>query len=235
MKKYIIANWKSNKNIQEMAAWLNNFPDGDENRRRLQPLEIILALPYPFLVTAKEIIDDKNLPISLAVQNISAFGVGSYTGEVAAENLKFLDLSYVILGHSERRRLLKESSQEVADKVSETIKANFKPILCLDEPYFQEQFELLKKDEIKECFLAYEPISAIGSGQAFDLEQLKIVKDKLLEIYPKDNKFIYGGSVNATNVADYLKLSDGVLVGGASLDLTGFIDLLYTSLQACQA
>ena len=235
MKKYIIANWKSNKNIQEMAAWLNNFPDGDENRKRLQPLEIILALPFPFLVTAKEIIDDRSLPIRLAAQNISAFGLGSYTGEVASENLKFLDLEYVILGHSERRRLLKESSQEIADKVSEAIKASFKPILCLDEPYFQEQFELLKKEELKECFLAYEPVSAIGSGQAFDLEQLQLVKERLLNIYPKDNKFIYGGSVNAENVADYLKLSDGVLIGGASLDLKDFVDLLFSSLQACQA
>ena len=235
MKKYIIANWKSNKNIQEMASWLNNFPDGDENRKRLQPLEIILALPFPLLVTAKEIIDDRNLPISLAVQNISAFGSGSYTGEVAADNLKFLDLAYVILGHSERRRLLKESSQEVAAKVSETIKASLKPILCLDEPYFKEQFELLKKDELSECLLAYEPVSAIGSGKAFDLEKLREVKEELLDIYPRNSKFIYGGSVNAENVADYLKFSDGVLVGGASLDLRDFVDLLFSSLQACQA
>lgn len=218
-----------------MAAWLNNFPDGDENRRRLQPLEIVLALPFPFLVTAKEIIDERNLPIRLAVQNLSAFGSGSYTGEVSAKNLSFLGIDYAVLGHSERRRLLKETSQEVADKVAESVNADFMPVLCLDEPYFQEQFELLKKDDLGECFLAYEPVSAIGSGKAFDLEQLKVVKEKLFTIYPEANKFIYGGSVKAANVAEYLAVSDGVLVGGASLDLKDFVDLLYASLQACQA
>ena len=178
MKKYIIANWKSNKNIQEVSAWLNNFPYGAENKKRLQSLEIILAVPFPFLGMAREIIDEKNLPIRLAVQNLSAFGVGSYTGEVAAKNLDFLGLDYAILGHSERRRFLKESSQEVADKVIEAISSSIMPILCLDEPYFEEQFQLIKKDQITKCFLAYEPVAAIGSGKAFDLEQLQVVKEK---------------------------------------------------------
>ncbi|HPS40850.1 MAG TPA: triose-phosphate isomerase, partial [Candidatus Woesebacteria bacterium] len=108
MKKYIIANWKSNKNLSEVAFWLNNFPNEPESLQVLHGLEIILAPPYPFLVSAQEIIEERHLPIKLAVQDLSAFGKGAYTGEVSAFNLQDLDIQYAILGHSERRRFLKE-------------------------------------------------------------------------------------------------------------------------------
>jgi triosephosphate isomerase len=231
MKKYIIANWKSNKNVQELSSWLNNFPTSDEDKKRLSSLEIILALPFPLIPKAKEIIESKNLAISLAVQNLSSFGQGSYTGEISAKNLEFFNIEYVILGHSERRRFLQETSQQIADKVALALEAGFKPILCLDQPYFKEQASLIKKDDLRKCFLAYEPLAAIGSGQAFNLAKLPQVKEELFAIYP-ENKFIYGGSVDASNVASYLVATDGVLVGGASLDLSTFVDLLYAALQA---
>lgn len=231
MKKYIIANWKSNKTLSEVAFWLNNFPNNEETRQALLNLEIILAPPYPFLSLAKEIILERQLPIKLAVQDLSPFGSGAYTGEVAAFNLQNFNVEYAILGHSERRRFLKESSQMVADKVSEALAWQTKPILCLDQPYFAEQARFLKASTADQCLLAYEPVAAIGSGQAEDPSSLLNIQTELESIYKK-RAMIYGGSVNADNVGAYLKVCSGVLLGGASLDLNDFIDLLYAASES---
>jgi triosephosphate isomerase len=230
MKKYVIANWKSNKTFSEVAYWLNNFPSNEENRRPLDALEIILAPPYPFLSLAKEIIDKRHLPIKLAVQDLSPFGSGSYTGEVAAFNLQDLDVEYAILGHSERRRFLAETPQLVADKVNEALNWKIKPILCLDKAYFAEQARFLKDEALSQCLLAYEPVAAIGSGQAEDAGNLLSIRKELQPSYGSKT-LIYGGSVNADNVVSFLKVCDGVLLGGASLDLTDFLDLLFAASQ----
>ncbi len=228
MQKLIIANWKSHKTLAEVAHWLNNFPNDQDSLQSLSNLEIALAPPYPFLALARSIIDERNLPIKLAVQDLSAFGSGAYTGEVAAFNLQDLGVEYAILGHSERRRFLAESSQLVADKVAEALKWQIKPILCLDKPYFSEQARFLTSEAQAACLLAYEPVAAIGSGQPEEAGNLLAVRQDLAPLY-KPQALIYGGSVNADNVADYLRVSDGVLLGGASLNLKDFVDLLYAA------
>ena len=226
MKKRIIANWKSNKTWPEVTHWLNNFPNDEDSLRTLDSLEIILAPPYPFLALARDIIIERQLPIKLAVQDLSAFGSGAYTGEVAAFNLQDLNIDYAILGHSERRRFLQETTQLVADKVAEAIKWQIKPILCLDQPYFSEQARFLSTTTLKECLLAYEPIAAIGSGVAENPGDLLPVLQELKQLYGA-GQLIYGGSVNAENVREYLRVCSGVLLGGASLELADFLDLLY--------
>lgn len=234
MKKYIIANWKSNKTPTEASFWLNNFPNNEESRKALLNLEIILAPPYPFLALAKEIIIERKLAIKLAVQDLSAFGSGAYTGEVSAFNLQSLNVEYAILGHSERRRFLAETSQLISDKVNEALSWQIKPILCLDQPYLAEQARFLKNSALEQCLLAYEPVSAIGSGQAEDAGNLLEIRKSLAPLY-KQTSLIYGGSVNADNVGSYLKVCDGVLLGGASLDLNNFINLLYSASESLTA
>jgi len=231
MKKYIIANWKSNKTPTEASFWLNNFPNNEESRKALLNLEIILAPPYPFLALAKEIITERKLTIKLAVQDLSAFGSGAYTGEVSAFNLQSLNVEYAILGHSERRRFLAETPQLIADKVNEALSWQIKPILCLDQPYITEQARFLKNSALEQCLLAYEPVSAIGSGQAEEAGNLLEIRKNLTPLY-KQKSLIYGGSVNADNVGSYLKVCDGVLLGGASLDLNNFINLLYSASES---
>lgn len=228
MKKYIIANWKSNKTLSEALFWLNNFPNDKEAKQVLSNFELILAPPYPFLPIAKEIIEKRHLPIKLAVQDLSPFGSGAYTGEVAALNLKDLAVEYAIVGHSERRRFLKESSQMIADKINEALSFQIRPILCLDKPYFAEQARFLNDNALSKSILAYEPVSAIGSGKAEDSGALLEIRKELTPLY--DSKtLIYGGSVNSDNVLSFLKVSDGVLLGGASLDLDDFVDLLFAA------
>jgi len=231
MKKYIIANWKSNKTLAEVRFWLDNFPNNEESKRTLLNLEIIIAPPYPFLALAKEIISHRHLELKLAVQDLSAFGSGAYTGEVAAFNLQDLSVEYAILGHSERRRFLSESSQLISDKINESLDWKIKPILCLDQPYFAKQARFLKSNVMEQCILAYEPVSAIGSGQAEEAGNLLKIRQQLTALY-KSKTIIYGGSVNADNVGSYLKVCDGVLLGGASLDLKNFIDLLYSASES---
>lgn len=226
MQKLIVANWKANKTLSEVAHWLNNFPSDKDSRSQLSSLQIVLAPPYPFLSLARQLIDERQLPITLAVQDLSAFGSGAYTGEVAAFNLQGLQVTHAILGHSERRRLLQEPDTLIADKITEALRSGIKPILCLDQPNFQSQVKYLSSEQLRQLAIAYEPVSAIGSGQAEDPGDLLLVRQALQRSYGQ-TPLIYGGSVTADNIAGFLKVCDGVLVGGASLDVHDFVDMLY--------
>jgi triosephosphate isomerase len=231
MQKLIIANWKANKTLSEVAHWLNNFPSDQESRMQLASLQIVIAPPYPFLGLARQIIDERQLPLQLAVQDLSAFGSGAYTGEVAAFNLQGLGVTHALLGHSERRRLLAESDPLIADKVAETLRSGIKPVLCLDQPNFTSQAKYLTSEQMNKLIIAYEPVAAIGSGQAEEPGDLLAVRQELQHAYGY-TQLIYGGSVTADNIGGFLKVCDGVLVGGSSLDLQDFIDLLYQANSA---
>lgn len=232
MKKYIIANWKSQKNTAQVANWFQQFPKDKASKNLLQIFELIIAVPYPLIPLAQSSIEERQLPIKLAAQDLSAFGPGAFTGEVCPENLEAMSVEYAILGHSERRRFLKESSQLIADKIKEASRGKIKAILCVDRPYWQEQARLLASADLENSLLAYEPASAIGSGRAESVEELSLVKQELQEIYSASMPFIYGGSVNAGNVEDYLTLCDGAIIGTASLDALEFVDLLYHASKA---
>jgi len=228
MKKLIIANWKSHKDLAQASSWLNNFPTDDESRRVLAPLEIVLAPSYPLLSIASLIINERRLPIKLAVQDTSAFGAGAYTGEVAVENLVGLHVEYAILGHSERRRFLKETPQLIADKVKEARRGELRPILCMDASDLSAQVSFMSGADRSACVVAYEPVAAIGSGQAQDPSDLLAMR----QAYQTDfatSPLLYGGSVNADNVKSYLQVCDGVIVGTDSVDLRDFLDLLYAA------
>jgi triosephosphate isomerase (TIM) len=217
MQKTILLNWKANKNIIEAEYWINNFPK--DLLLKQQNIKLLLAPPYPFLSQMKRLIDHQQLPISLAVQDVSAYGSGAYTGEVSAENLEFLGVEAAIIGHSERRRLFCESSQLIVGKVQQAIQAGLEVVLCLDETDFPEQAKLLTKTERAKISVAYEPVAAIGTGQAVKAISVKNFFKKLRQYFPH-NSLIYGGSVNANNINDFLAVSDGVLVSSAALELS---------------
>jgi triosephosphate isomerase len=170
----------------------------------------------------------------MAVQDLSAFGSGAYTGEVAAFNLQSLGVTHAILGHSERRRFLQEPDTLIADKVAEALRSGIKPVLCLDQPNFTSQANYLTSEQMSKLIIAYEPVTAIGSGQAEAPGDLLVVRQELQRIY-NHTQLIYGGSVTADNIGGFLKVCDGVLVGGASLDLRDFVDLLYQANSALAA
>jgi triosephosphate isomerase len=223
MQKTILLNWKSNKNIIEAEYWVNNFPK--DLLLKHPGIKLLIAPPYPFLSQMKRLIDHQHLPISLAVQDISAYGSGAYTGEVSVKNLEFLGVEAAIIGHSERRRLFHENSQLIAGKVQKAIEANLDVVLCLDETDFPEQAKLLTNSEKAKISIAYEPIAAIGSGQAVKTILVEKFFTKLRQHFPH-NPLIYGGSVNANNINDFLAISDGVLVSSAALELADLLILI---------
>lgn len=223
MQKTILLNWKANKNIIEAEYWINNFPK--DLLLKQSNIKLLLAPPYPFLSQMKRLIDHQQLPISLAVQDVSAYGSGAYTGEVSAENLEFLGVETAIIGHSERRRLFHESSQLIVGKVQQALQADLEVVLCLDETDFPEQAKLFTKAERAKISVAYEPIAAIGTGQAIKASLVKNFFKKLRQYFPH-NCLIYGGSVNANNINDFLAVSDGVLVSSAALELSDLAVLI---------
>lgn len=230
MPKFIIANWKSNHNLESAREWIR-IVDKYLVENNIADLKVVLAPPNSLLAGLSEEIQSSK--IELATQNISHLGLGSFTGEVCAKNLEGLEVKYTIAGHSERRRFFGETDQEVAVKVVLASKAGIVPILCVDEPYLNSQAQSLSaqveknpqnQNDIKPI-IAYEPLEAIGSGKGAGIDNVIDVIKKILELFPQ-SPVIYGGSVDKNNVKDYLSVADGVLVGGASLETYSFIELL---------
>ena len=219
--RYLIANWKSTKNINQALEWVSRFNIlVKENKSVLESLtnddlKIIICPSFHLLSTLKEnIFDHKN--INIGAQDISFFEQGNYTGEVSAQNLKDL-IDYSIIGHSERRKYLKETDNIIDQKIAILKDYAIEPILCVRDD----------KDSIPEGvhFIAYEPVYAIGTGKN---ENLKDILSSKAKISSKLNSiFIYGGSVNPENVQEYLGSLEihGFLVGNASKDPESFIQI----------
>lgn len=223
MKKIYIANWKSNKNLEEVVQWLDEFKVELNDEQ-----EVIIAPPYPFLSLMAEKVNELS-GVSLAVQNLSSYPAGSYTGEVCIRNLEGLGVKYAILGHSERRRYLRESHQDVANKVDQCLGGGITPILCIDIDYLEEQAAVIPEENLKRCVAVYEPPEAISTnqGENASIEEVVAGIKKIKEVFG-EALVLYGGSVTPENDDAYSKVTDGVLVGGASLDAKVFAKLIAT-------
>ena len=249
MKKIIIGNWKLNLDHLEAIQLLQkinySLPENIEDK-----IEIILSPSFTSIMSLQTVIIYDNLNIKISSQNVSQFSSGAYTGEVSATQLKKLEIDYGIVGHSERRTLFNEIDLVINDKVNRLIENDIVPVFCFGEPieerksgsYYNfienqinEGLKGLRKDKVNKLVVAYEPIWAIGTGEVASLENIVEVLDFVKNIISKkpffneDNiKFIYGGSVSPDNAQEILnsKIIDGVLVGGASLDATKFVDII---------
>ena len=249
MKKIIIGNWKLNLDHLEAIQLLQKInyslpEDIEEN------IEIVLSPSFTSLRSLQTVISSDKLKIKLSSQNVSQYTSGAYTGEISAAQLKKLDIEYAIVGHSERRTLFNEVDSVINDKVNRLIDNEIVPIFCFGESIderksgtylnfienqINEGLKGLRKDKVKKLVVAYEPIWAIGTGEVASIENIVEVLDYVKNIINKkpffndDNiKFIYGGSVSPDNAEDILnsKIVDGALVGGASLDVNKFLDII---------
>ena len=249
MKKIIIGNWKLNLDHLEAIQFLQKLNyslniDIDEK------VSIVVAPSHTSLRSIQTIIDADKLNIFLSSQDVSMFNDGAYTGEVSAHQLAKLNISYSIVGHSERRQHFNETDEFVNIKVNNLINKEITPIICFGESNDQRtdgnymdflinQIENstkgLRKDKVDEIIFAYEPIWAIGTGQNASLQDIVEVISKVKEFISKKSffneekiKFIYGGSVSPDNSYEILnsKIIDGALVGGASLDVDKFIKII---------
>ena len=249
MKKIIIGNWKLNLDHLE-AIQLFQKLNYSLNTDIDEKISIVVAPSHTSLRSIQTIIDADKLNIFLSSQDVSMFNDGAYTGEVSAHQLAKLNISYSIVGHSERRQHFNETDEFVNIKVNNLINKEITPIICFGESNDQRtegnymdslinQIENstkgLRKDKVDEIIFAYEPIWAIGTGQNASLQDIVEVISKVKEFISKKSffneekiKFIYGGSVSPDNSYEILnsKIIDGALVGGASLDVDKFIKII---------
>ena len=249
MKKIIIGNWKLNLDHLE-AIQLFQKLNYSLNTDIDEKISIVVAPSHTSLRSIQTIIDADKLNIFLSSQDVSMFNDGAYTGEVSAHQLAKLNISYCIVGHSERRQHFNETDEFINVKVNNLINKEITPIICFGESNDQRtdgnymdflinQIENstkgLRKDKVDEIIFAYEPIWAIGTGQNASLQDIVEVISKVKEFISKKSffneekiKFIYGGSVSPDNSNEILnsKIIDGALVGGASLDVDKFIKII---------
>ena len=243
-KKIIAGNWKMYKTpgqARELARAVKN------GMAKIVPdREIVLCPPFPALYAVKEEIEGSK--IGLGAQNIYPKEEGAFTGEVSPLMLQELGVSYVIIGHSERRQYFKEEDGFINQKVLIALKYGLKPILCVGET-LNEREANLTKDKIKTQLLgglkgvplkepevlviAYEPVWAIGTGRNATPQQAQEVHrfirqwlgERFGEKTAGDIRIQYGGSVKPENVASLMTEPDidGALVGGASLSADSFL------------
>lgn len=212
---FIVANLKSNKTYDEAKSWLEVFKTIDKNL--FEEKQIIICPPFTLLDIFRSFLSQNNLHVSLGAQTVSSVDEGAHTGEVNARQIKdFAD--YVIIGHSEERKLLNESDSLSQEKVSLSLKYGLTPIFCIqDKDTFIPQGVSI---------VAYEPIFAIGSGNPDTPQNANQVAKDIKE---KGNyKVLYGGSVTSANIKTFTMESDlsGVLVGGGSLEAAEFIKII---------
>lgn len=169
--------------------------------------------------------------VSLGAQNVSAHEIGAHTGEVAASQLKELNVQYVLVGHSERRQEHKEEEVMIKNKLKNLLVQKITPVLCIgetkDEKSNNETWKSLTKqlsilNDLKEenIIIAYEPIWAIGTGLVPTIAEIDEVLEKIHDQYPNFT-LLYGGSANEENIKDLKnsKYIEGYLLGGLSLNL----------------
>lgn len=217
MKKlWIIANWKSNKDLKEAIEWVEavgpNLPKRDD-------LKVVVCPQFTELDEIKKTILVNNFPILVGSQDLSPFPEGAYTGEEAAEDLKQF-ISIAILGHSERRQNFGETDQLIEEKVQQAKEAGILPLVCV-----QSEDTPVPAD----CKLvAFEPIEAIGSGHPDTPQDADKVAQVLKQKYGQNLEVLYGGSVSAENAAAFIKQENinGLLIGHKALDAEEFVKIV---------
>jgi triosephosphate isomerase len=250
MKKLIVANWKMNpQSLLEAKKLFLSIKNGiKKNTALLKKTEIIICPPFVYLEPLSKLLKPKtyNLKPKLGAQDLFWEKMGAFTGEISPMMLKNLGVEYVIVGHSERRHILKETDEMIAKKLEAAIKNKLKPILCIGETEKERKsgktFKSLKNQlnsaiqnlkpttyNLKPIIIAYEPVWAIGTGNPCKPEDAKEVLIFLKKL--TQSSILYGGSVNSQNAKDYIEVGfDGLLVGGASLNKKEFIKIIKNSL-----
>lgn len=223
MSFLVVANFKSHKSLAEVKSWIGVVTPAVSMAKNLS---VIMAPSTIHLSDAHAQILSLKSNIALAAQDVSPFPVGAYTGAVNASQLKDVGVTHAIIGHSERRTYFHETHQDIASKAKELLDAGITPIICLREEDVTTQRASLEDSLITKCVFCYEPPGSIGGTEIDSLTDIESVTHRIQQMYAVES-VMYGGSVNASNVTDLLKLKiSGVLVATASLDPSSFNEII---------
>ena len=250
-RKLIIAgNWKMNKTVAEALDLVTGFK---RELASVKEVDLVVCPPFTALESVSKAILESNL--RLGAQNMSEQNLGAFTGEVCAAMLREFSVRYVILGHSERRQYQQEPDALIARKALAAHAASLKPIVCVGETLTEREagqteqvvggqlagsLAGLSHDQMAETIVAYEPVWAIGTGQTATSQQAQevhaFIRRQLTSIFgeavARRVRVQYGGSVKPSNARELMSQADvdGALVGGASLELRSFSEIIKNSI-----
>ncbi|MDX1953275.1 MAG: triose-phosphate isomerase [Verrucomicrobiota bacterium] len=250
-RKLIIAgNWKMNKTVAES---LDLVEDLKRELASIKEVDIVVCPPFTALYSVGKAILHSN--IRLGAQNMSEHINGAYTGEIAAGMLKEFSVRYVILGHSERRQYQKENDELIGKKAQAVHAASLKPIVCVGELLEEREARQTEKvverqlkgclsglspQQMEETVIAYEPVWAIGTGKTASPQQAQevhaFIRRQVAQLFDETVarrvRIQYGGSVKPANARELMSQPDvdGALVGGASLEVRSFSDIIKNSI-----
>lgn len=245
-RKLIVANWKMHHTIPEALAFATTLL---HEVKAVGDVDVALAPPFTALSSLSIALADT--PFQLAAQNVFWEEAGAFTGEISPALLADVGCRYVVIGHSERRRLFGETDEMVAKRTAAAVACGLTPIVCvgetLDEREHNKTASVIEQQlsgglchvhlsAVEDFVLAYEPVWAIGTGKNATIAQIKQVHgdirnwiSKKCDIAASERvRILYGGSVKPENCRDILsqKDVDGALVGGASLDAKQFVEII---------
>ena len=241
IKPIVAGNWKMNKNPNEGSSFINDVLG---NLLEVKNVDIVFCPPFTGLNNV-----NVNPPYYLGAQNCHYKDNGAYTGEISLNMLLECNVQYVIIGHSERRHIFFEDNELIGKKIAKVINAEIKPILCVgetkDEMNSDRAYDVIEKQLVKglenlkslsNIIIAYEPVWAIGTGLTASTDKInemhsfirKIINKLFIEENPDRIPILYGGSVNTGNADELISLDgvNGFLIGGASLDVVKFTDIV---------
>lgn len=245
-KKLIAGNWKMNKTPADGTALVSEII---AEIGRQTDVDTVVCPPFTALESVGRSLEGSN--VKLGAQNMHFELNGAFTGEVSAPMLRDLFVTYVILGHSERRALFGETDAQINQKVLTAIKNQLRPILCVGETLAEREagdtlkvvqtqleagLEGVGKEHAPSVIIAYEPVWAIGTGKVATSDQAQevhaFIRGLLTKLFGESVaqkvRILYGGSMKPSNAPELLaqKDIDGGLIGGASLESRSFVDLV---------
>lgn len=246
-RKLLLGNWKMNKTVSEAKEFALEAKDLGKLAKQ-NKVDMGICVPYIDLAPVKKILKNS---LIVGAENCHELDHGAYTGEVSIPMLLDLGITWCIIGHSERRTYYNETSEACNKKILALLKNNMVPVYCCGESletyeegktkeFVKEQiikgFKDVSKEDAAKVVIAYEPIWSIGTGKNASKEiaedVCKFIRKTIKDLYDTKTsnkvRILYGGSVKPNNIKEYLYCDniDGALVGGASLDVNSYKELL---------
>lgn len=243
----VVGNWKMNTNL-DTALDLTNYLLNNK-KIHYTDIEVAVLPPIPFFVNVKKILKKSN--IKVGAQNVFHQLQGPYTGKISALMLNSVGCDYILVGHSERRFICKETDDDINLTLKSIFKTNISPILCVGETKLENELNIqretikiqltknlngLSAEHVEKMIIAYEPIWAIGTGlsatsdiaESMHLVIRNWIRKKYGSIIADNIRILYGGSVTPENAEELIKCADidGFLVGTSSLNGNSFSNII---------